>query len=440
LAFTNNIKSLFHARFFTLTLEVSKKNKDSKDNFGIKADIHDMEQRIQLKLRQIEKVFSPKDKSLIAKYIDAMVLDSVSNSVIDKHLWCILTLSKTLNKDWQDITKSDVQRLVVEVMKHYSKTGQETHTTLDFKKVLKIFIRWMKTGERRKSPEISDPEESRWIRMKKVSDKLARENLITKEETEKMILACAGNLRDKALIAVHYDAGDRVGETLTLQIKHIIFDENGARIKVSGKTGSRGIRLLESVPHLRAWINAHPFKDNPEAPLWINQSQYKFGQQLTYRHAHRKLKQIAELAGIKKRVYFHLFRHSRVTETAKFMPEPLQKVRYGWTSDSKMTSRYSHLGESDVDDALLEHYGLKKEKTKPKQAQKCTFCHAINAASATNCEECDRPLSLIVAMDDDRKIDSLREEFQKQMDVLTHKIDLVLRTNPSQQFLGSVPN
>lgn len=37
------------------------------------------------------------------------------------------------------------------------------------------------------------------------------------------------------------------------------------------------------------------------------------------------------------------------------------RKRHGWTNASNMTSRYVHLVDSDVEDKILSHYGLKKK-------------------------------------------------------------------------------
>jgi len=37
---------------------------------------------------------------------------------------------------------------------------------------------------------------------------------------------------------------------------------------VYGKTGSRRIRLIASVPALQIWVEEHPHKNDPEAYLW----------------------------------------------------------------------------------------------------------------------------------------------------------------------------
>lgn len=50
--------------------------------------------------------------------------------------------------------------------------------------------------------------------------------------------------RDKALIAILYDSGARVGEIAGLLVKHVSFDQLGAVIMVKGKTGMRRVRLV----------------------------------------------------------------------------------------------------------------------------------------------------------------------------------------------------
>jgi hypothetical protein len=54
-------------------------------------------------------------------------------------------------------------------------SGQETNTSYDHKKILKIFFRWIKLGSR-EFQEVGDPDETRWIKPKRVKDNLSRED------------------------------------------------------------------------------------------------------------------------------------------------------------------------------------------------------------------------------------------------------------------------
>jgi integrase len=96
------------------------------------------------------------------------------------------------------------------------------------------------------------------------------EDLLTQEDIEKLIDA-AGNLRDKAFIALLYESGARKGEILGIQIKHIQFDERGTVATLpKGKTGARRIRIVFSTGYWRNWLDNHPDIQNREALVWAS--------------------------------------------------------------------------------------------------------------------------------------------------------------------------
>jgi len=84
------------------------------------------------------------------------------------------------------------------------------------------------------------------------SNSLMPDELLNEEEMGKIIRA-GKNDRDKALLALLCESGCRVGEIGTLRIKHISFEEYGARITVRGKTGMRKIIVLNSTPFIQTW-------------------------------------------------------------------------------------------------------------------------------------------------------------------------------------------
>ena len=178
-----------------------------------------------------------------------------------------------------------------------------------------------------------------WIKCNDVKNKKLPEEILTEEDIKKMIDS-AQKARDKAIVAVLYESGCRVGEFLTMKIKNVQFDRYGAIIVVQGKTGYRRIRLVSSVPYLAEWINNHPFNDNPEAWLWISLRNFK---RLPYNSLRTILRVIAEKAGIRKSVNPHAFRHARATYLANFLTEAQMKEFFGWVQDSDMASVYVHI-------------------------------------------------------------------------------------------------
>lgn len=222
------------------------------------------------------------------------------------------------------------------------------------------------------------------------------EELLTAEEIKEMV-GSADNPRDKALIFVDYESACRAAELLGIRIKHVSFDEYGAVVMVDGKTGQRRIRLINSVPALKVLLNNHPFKDDPEAPLWIDLSGKGYGKALFRSGLYHVLKKTAKRAGIKKNVYPHILRHSRLTELAKDLTEQELKIFAGWKQNSDMASVYVHLSGEDVEKKLLKKAGLLKEGKKQEDLLKpnaCIRCKEKNSIGAKFCSKCYYPLEL----------------------------------------------
>jgi len=396
--------------------------KTTQEN-AARLDLYNNDRILAWILKKLEKESSKENFELIKKYDKLMTSLSMSKATRVKQLRTIYNLNKFYDqKDWAKLTKEDALDLVAEIMRKYSTDGQETNTTWDHKKILKIFIRWVMLGSREFS-EVGDPQQTKWIKLRKVKDRIAREDLLTEDDRTKLLHTCKKNPRDRALFDVQFEAGTRPGELLNLKIKHVKFDDYGAIIKVDGKTGSRQVRLIKSAQALMQWYNAHPLKDNPEAPLWPILTKHNLGKSLSYSSVRQLLVQKCADANLGKRVYLNLFRHSEATETANFMTEAQMKLRHGWTNASKMPARYVHLVNSDVDKVILERYGLKKEdKQELKAPRKCMFCDQINSPDVNRCEKCLKPLDLKTAAEldeqKDEKLAKIEEKFQKTTDDL----------------------
>lgn len=368
--------------------------------------VHDFDSRIARSWEMIRAELSPEDVSLIEKYDKAMVRMSLSKTTRHKHLATILSLSRISKKSWSNLSKADAEEMVYKVMNRFSANGKETHTTWDHKKVLKIFVRWHKLGSR-DHKEVGDPPETKWIKIKRVGSRVVREQLLTDEDLSKLLRVCI-NPRDKAFLHVHYEAGTRPSEILSLKVKHVKFDNNGAFIYVDGKTGPRPIRLITSVPNLAKWMDAHPLRDNPEGPLWIITEYTKFGSALSYSAGIGILRRAMNRSGLKKKVNLNLFRHSEATNSAKFMNEAQMRKRHGWSATSKMPANYVHLVSADVDETYLKHFGIKtgKEET-AEPPKKCPFCDVYNSPTSEYCYKCARLIDLKKALELEEKTTQL---------------------------------
>ena len=116
-------------------------------NSPTKSSIYDYDARIhELKNSNINSKRNISKKSRDHTTIhDLMLCPSMAKATRHKHLQTILNLIRYLKKDWDVATANDIGKLVVEIVRRYANdNGQETYTSYDHKKILKIFYRWFK--------------------------------------------------------------------------------------------------------------------------------------------------------------------------------------------------------------------------------------------------------------------------------------------------------
>ena len=336
---------------------------------------------------------------ILKKYENAMVLDSLVDASKAKNFDTILGLTRLLpdGKSWLELDKDDIENIVVRIMEKYSDNGKENSVTSDYKRFLKIWYRFIKFGSR-SYKKVGDPIETRDIVTKKVETKVERLQLISPQEKKKLVDACV-TLRDKALIDTHYEAGTRIGEILSLQIKHVKIVRFGKSVyydlAVDGKTGARVITVKGTLYEtLGQWLESHPEKTNQEAFLFPSLKHVFKGNKLSYQASMKVLKKACKDAGIRP-LYWHLFRHSEATRAAQTMPESLLKKRHGWSATSKMASRYAHVTNEDANRAYLKSQGIDIEDTKQKATEPliCRQCDSENSYDRSICINCGNPLS-----------------------------------------------
>jgi len=363
-----------------------------------KEEIYNYQRRIEGALKRIKlSDFGEEDKILFDEYYRECIILSLSKARIAKYLNTLKRIRVMLSKPFKQVTKSDVRNLIHTIeSRNYS-----DWTKHDYKIIFKIFFRWLK--------QTNDyPDEVSWITFKIRNNRLLPEEILTEEEVERLVIS-AYSIRDKAFILVLYESGCRIGELLSLSLKNVQFDEYGAKLIVDGKTGMRRVRIIFSAPKLALWIDNHPLRENPDAPLWITQSMNRRNKQLMYSSAKSMLKKVAKRSGIRKRIYPHLFRHSRATHLANHLTESQLKHHLGWVQASKMASIYVHLSGRDVDQAFLNLQGIKSDIAidKPKiTLQVCSRCEYKNSPTSKFCNKCGSPLNLEVAL----KLDEAREK------------------------------
>jgi len=198
-----------------------------------------------------------------------------------------------------------------------------------------------------------------------------------------------------------------------MTLSSVIFKEEYCLIAANGKTGIKRIPLVMSCKTLLDWIEDHPNKSEPEAPLWCALDNNHLGNRLSYKNFRAIIKRVAKKADIKRDIWPYLYRHTSLTSMAKVFTESRLEQFAGWTHGSKMTSRYVHFSARDLEDAILELHGL-KTTTKDAGIAKlvnCPRCGNKNPIGKIRCTTC----SMIIDKETALKIEDTERQQEKTL-------------------------
>ncbi len=363
-------------------------------------DIHKVDRKLELTEQNInqDKKILHENKEQIFEYLELQKANGLKATTMNKDLYSIWFIAKNLNKPFLKCDKKDIVKIcsIIEKQKWTAKTKQ-THVVM-----MKKFFKWLyDIEEKNVYPKVVS-----WINSgTRTRTKKLPEEILSEDDIEKMALTTY-DVRDKCLLLLGYESGARIGELLNIRIKHIVFNKFGAYVMLNGKTGMRRIPIVMSAPAIANLIDHHPLKDDRESFLFVTDWNARGGHrkefvQLTYAGATKTLKKLAKRAGIEKRIYPHILRHSSATRAAKFMTEHEMKVYYGWTPGSNMTSIYVHLSSRDIEASVKRMNKVEVEKEQEIKATvlTCARCKQKNSFGSKFCNSCGYPLDLKTAME-----------------------------------------
>lgn len=319
--------------------------------------------------------------------------------------------------------------LVLSTLLKYAGKGW---TRFQYALLLKKFINYLQTGNSDK-----DCEAVEWIKPSKYNNdkdpSVDSGDLLTEDEVLSVISAVQkfskSPERDTAMLWVLFECALRPGELLSMRVGDLQFKDNYCLITARGKTGPRRGVLILAYSAMMAWMNRHPERENMDAPLWYNLSVNHRGEVVSYAYLVKIVKRSAKEAGIKKRVWNYLFRHTQLTRVAPHLREARLNVFAGWAQGSKMPRRYIHLSGADIEDAVLEMHGLKEpanvtSKLKPKR---CPRCNSQASPSSKRCSHCGLILDPALATQASEKEHYMMQEIMKRLEKL-EKLDAKVDT------------
>ncbi len=348
---------------------------------------------------------SKANKSYMLSHVAHLHANSADPKTVSLHLYYFRRFVENVNPklDLKRATKADIEVAIVNI--------EALPVSAGIKQKVKIFIKAF--YKHLLGDDLFYPPQVVWIKARlKRSAKMLPQNLLSDNEV-KTLLETATNLRDKAIIALLFDAGLRPGELLSMRMCDVNLSKNPAEIMVSeGKTGMRQIPIIFSVTYLAQYLNSLTgSRKKPESPLWIElgtSSNHETG--LTISGLQIMIKKTAKKAGIQRRIYPYLFRHTRATWYANKITEQQLKAIFGWVGDSKMASVYVHLSGRDINNAVLQANGLKPiddPKEPYLKARNCQRCQEANTIESRYCIKCGAPLDINTALEFQKRESSL---------------------------------
>jgi integrase/recombinase XerD len=242
------------------------------------------------------------------------------------------------------------------------------------------------------------------------------------QEDDSFFLKWVTNKRDRCYHTMSRDLSARPHEILNLKIKDVIFKNvNGyqyAEVLVNGKTGSRHIPLIQSIPYIKDWLSNHPSRNNPNSPLFVGLGRrsnmgrrqltiyglyqvyidYKkefFPKLLTDPTVSSEDKEkIKNL--LQKPFNPYIRRHSALTEKSTKLKPHILNQHSGWSMNSNMAQKYIHYFGNESSESLLEAYGIVTKNNVPIDTLNpkiCPNCNEGNTIDSKFCSKCKMIMS-----------------------------------------------
>jgi integrase/recombinase XerD len=355
---------------------------------------------------------------IIIDYIAAMRVEINPSDNYRRHLIeFICRFSKfNNNKPFKDLTRTDVITFLDTLRK--TETQDPLHKWIGTYNVYKIhllrFFKWLYSPDiepdKRSKPSVID----NIPQLKRKEKSIYKPSDLWTQNDDLLFLKYCPTKRERCYHAISRDLSARPHEILKLKIRDISFKTIGsaqyAEVVVNGKTGTRSIPLINSIPYLKDYLDhEHPQPRNPNSPLicGIGKSlgrhikpirvnsiyeDYKnlvFPKLLDSPNVMPEDKQkIQEL--LKKPWNPYIRRHSALTEKARILKEPILKMHSGWSPNSQMHLKYEHWFGNESNESILEAYGLidhgiQIDQLRPKQCPNCSEPNKVDSKFCCKC-------------------------------------------------------
>jgi len=348
---------------------------------------------------------SVENAATIVEYIAAMKSEVNLSDHYRKDLIELLSkFSKYRDsRPFKDLTRTDILEFLGSFRK--TETQDPLHkwigTYNTYRMHLLRFFKWFYYPdiEPRKRP--NPPVIENIAQLKRKEKSIYKPSDLWTQQDDLLFLKYCPSKRDKCYHAISRDLSARPHEILKLKIKDIAFKVVGTYqyvdVVVNGKTGTRPIPLINSIPYLKDYLDhEHPQPRNSNAPLicgvgrglgrHIKPTRIGYIYNEYKMHIFPKLlespdvlpedkQRIMEL--LKKPWNPYIRRHSALTQKSTILKEHVLRQHAGWSGSSQMHLKYLHYFGNESNESLLEAYGIvakgqQIDQLRPKQCPNCS--------------------------------------------------------------------
>jgi site-specific recombinase XerD len=337
------------------------------------------------------------DQRLIEAYLsERQATRQIGNPRVLKLRYHLITWRRFIPVPYREMAAGDLYAGLNALQTGTSSRGKpfKQNSKHDYIIALKPFVLWLIENGYSTIP----PEKVRAIRVPSVDHNTTTPDaLLTAEEVKRLLAGCR-SVRDRAIVAVLYESGARIGEVARLRWRDIEFDEYGIRVHIhdTKENQVRYARCTWAREMLAAWKNVYPAELRPDSWVFLSSRQ----EAMNYDQIRQRVKMAAERAGLEKRIHLHLFRKSRATHMIQqnYQESVIKKMLWGNLATT-MFRTYVVLSEGDIDAEILGKAGIERRETQtdPLAPIPCPHCHTICAPISRFCFTCGQALSVDAA-------------------------------------------
>jgi integrase/recombinase XerD len=451
----------------TISLHSSFMNTTKDALFDRKIDIatEGLEMQYVNRLRTLQ----PENAMIVVNYIQAMRTEiNLSDNYRKLNIFLLSDISKFHNKPIKQMSREDLLSYLDSFRK--SDASDPLHKwvgTYNLYTVLLIrFFRWLyyQDIEQKKRPKPSVVDNIPQLKRKEKS--IYKPTDLWTTEDDLLFYKYCPSKRIKCYHAISRDTSCRPHEILKLKIKEIFFKTAGnyqyAEVLVNGKTGTRHIPLIDSIPYLKDYLDhEHSQPSNPNAILIcsmkktlgrIMTTHYLFDIYSRYKKEffprlldnpnvpHEDKQKIKEL--LKKPWNPYIRRHSALTEKSKILKEHVLRQHSGWSISSQMPQKYLHYYGNESSESLLEAYGIvpKDQQIDQLRPKQCPNCSEPNKTDSKFCAKCRMVLTydaynetLEKQQEKESEVHNLKEKYEQDMKSMREEME-----NKFQQILAKI--